>query len=67
MTQQTEEGEQRIYWRSRMECITAVSQWALAKKVSEFYANKFVVGTQTFAPRQNDNLWTAFVYTKVKE
>jgi hypothetical protein len=62
-----EEGEQRVYWQSHMECITAISQYALAKKVSEFYAGKFVVGTQTFAPRHNDNLWTAFVYTKRRE
>ena len=60
------ENEKRGHWESRMECVTAVSQWALAKKVSDVYVGKFIVGTQTFAPRHVDDLWTAFVYYKVK-
>jgi hypothetical protein len=55
------------FWESRIECVTAPSQWALAKKINDFYAGgKWVVGTQTFAPRYGDSNWTAFIYFKIK-
>ena len=65
--EQVQGQETRSYWRSQIECITAPSQWALAKKINDLYARGlFVVGTQTFAPRHGDSNWTAFVYYKVK-
>jgi len=68
MSEMEQQQTTRGFWQSRIECITAVSQYALAKKINEFYSQGlWVVGTQTFAPRQGDNNWTAFVYYKVKE
>ena len=65
MTQESEHFEQRrvSHWESRVECISAVSLFALAKKVNDFYAGKFVVGTQVF---KDDKYWSALVYWKVK-
>ena len=60
MQQQQSEG----HWRSRVECLTAMNQAMLAKLMNEFYAEKFVVGTHVF---REDQLWTAFIYYKVKE
>ena len=50
-------------WESRVVCITAVSPWALAKKVTDAYLGKFVVGTQVF---RDDEMWVALVYYKMK-
>jgi len=65
MTQEFEQIEQRrvSHWESKVECISAVSLFALAKKVTDFYAGKFVVGTQVF---KDDKYWCALVYWKVK-
>jgi hypothetical protein len=61
-----EQQQERSYWSSRIECITAISQYALAKKINDCYVGKFVVGTQTFHPRREGDQWTAFVYFKMK-
>ena len=65
MTQEFEQfDQQRVsHWESRVECIAAVSLFALAEKVTAFYAGKFVVGTQVF---KDDDDWCALVYWKVK-
>ena len=65
--EQDTETQKKGFWESRIECITAPSQFALAKKINDFYVGgRWIVGTQTFAPRRDDNLWTAFVYYKVR-
>ena len=64
MAKQKFESQGNSYWESRVECVEADSQPALAKKLNEFYAGKFVVGTQVF---RSDYGWTALVYYKVKE
>lgn len=53
------------HWDSRVEVFTSNSPSQLAKLVNEFYKNRFVVGTQVF-PLGQGELWTAFVYYKVK-
>ena len=65
MTQEFEQSEQRrvSHWESKVECISEVSLFSLAKKVTDFYAGKFVVGTQVF---KDDKHWCALVYWKVK-
>ena len=65
--EQQEQHRTQGFWQSRVECITAVSQWALVKQINEFYGTgKWIVGTQTFSPRHGDGNWTAFVYWKLK-
>ena len=61
----TQEFEKRSnsHWESKVDCISAVSLFALAKKVTEFNEGKFVVGTQVF---RDDRYWVALVYWKVK-
>jgi len=61
-----QQHDEKVFWRSHIECITAPSQYALAKKLNDFYVGKFVVATQTFYPRREGDQWTAFVYTKQK-
>ena len=51
------------FWVSRVQCLTAVSQYALVKQINECYVGKFSVGTQIFLDGQD---WVAFVYYKVK-
>ena len=51
------------HWESKVVCITGVSPWALAKKVNDAYAGRFVVGTQVF---RDGEQWVALVYYKVK-
>jgi len=61
-----QEHERPAHWKSRILCITAVSAYELAKRINDCYADKFVVGTQTFRPTNDDKLWTAFVYFKTR-
>ena len=51
------------HWESRVESIAADPQSDLAKKLNEFYAGKFVVGTQVF---RSDDGWSALVYYKIR-
>jgi hypothetical protein len=64
MAEQKYESQGYSHWQSRVECISAPSQPILAKKLNEFYVDKWVVGTQVF---RNDDGWNALVYYKVKE
>ena len=66
MSEETEMQDARrpaSHWESKVVCLTAVSPWALAKKVNDVYAGKFVVGTQVFRDGEE---WVALVYFKVK-
>jgi len=43
--------------------LTAVSQFALAKKINDFYSEgRFIVGTQVFQTDEEEERWTGFVY-----
>lgn len=57
----------RIRWESQVVCVTAVSAYALAKIINDFYAGKFVVGTHTFEPKRPGDPWTALIYFKVRK
>jgi hypothetical protein len=57
----------RIRWESQVVCVTAVSAYALAKIINDFYAGKFVVGTHTFEPKRSGDPWTALIYFKVRK
>jgi hypothetical protein len=57
----------RARWQSRVLCLTAVTQFALAKKINDFYAEgRFIVGTQVFQTQDDEERWTGFVYYKVR-
>ena len=54
-------------WESQVVCVTAVSAYALAKLINDYYSGKFVVGTHTFEPKRQGDPWTALIYFKVRK